>query len=362
LRALAAVILMGCGVTALSAEAGKQGLVITSVKGDVRLSVRGEPRTAQKGNVVELSASIRTGRASSIELQQGQTTVAAGADTQLDIPATAVRGDLLEKVVQSSGNTFYSVAKRGAKKFRVETPYLVAVVKGTQFNVAVQEDASTVSLFEGSLEIRSLDGSDVVNIEAGQIAVRRASETRIRVLRMDTGEPVARRSESAAGADAAVARNADESSGTASVAGRTASDDVSLGTRSSGGGREKTASTSAEVRTPVVKAGIDLGDRAVSAGTKAGLELNRTNVTANVNTGIDLSAGTVAVATNTGVDLGAASVTAGINAGVDLDAGAVNAGVDAGVDLGAASVTAGVSTGVDLSAGTLGAGLDAGLA
>jgi len=181
-------------------------LVIADLKGDVRLSVRGEPRAAQKGNAVDLPATIRTGRASSIELHQGQTTVAAGADTQLDIPATAVHGDLIERVVQSRGNTFYSVAKRGAKKFRVETPYLVAVVKGTQFNVAVQDDAATVSLFEGRLEIRSADGSDSVDLQAGEIAVRRASDTRIRVLRMDTGEPVAR-SESSGGGGPAVARN-----------------------------------------------------------------------------------------------------------------------------------------------------------
>jgi hypothetical protein len=122
----------------LAAHPASQELVIADLEGDVRLSVRGEPRAAQKGNTVDLPATIRTGRGSSIELHQGKTTVAAGADTRPDIPATARSGALLERVVQSRGNTFYNVAKRGAKKFRVETPYLVAVVKGTQFNVSVQ--------------------------------------------------------------------------------------------------------------------------------------------------------------------------------------------------------------------------------
>jgi hypothetical protein len=380
LRALATVILcMGFGTAGFAADAGKQDLVITSVKGDVRLSERGEPRTAQKGNVVELSATIRTGRASSIELKQGQTTVAAGADTQLDIPATAVRGDLLERVVQSSGNTFYSVAKRGAKKFRVETPYLVAVVKGTQFNVAVQEDAATVSLFEGSLEIRSADGSDVVNIEAGQIAVRRASETRIRVLRMDTGEPVAQRTDSNAGAGAAVARNADESSatvaGSATGDARTSIENVALNTSSSSGGREpaatKSTSTrisiqSAEVRLPAVRADADLVDRSVAtAGIAANVDvatdLGAASVTAGINAGVDLGAGSITAGVNTGVDLGAASVTAGVGAAVDLGVGTIDTGVAAGVDLGAASVTAGVGAAVDLGTGTIDTGVAAGV-
>ena len=38
------------------------------------------------------------------------------------------------------------------RKLRVETPYLVAVIKGTQFNVAVTGDTSTISLHEGVLE------------------------------------------------------------------------------------------------------------------------------------------------------------------------------------------------------------------
>jgi hypothetical protein len=366
-------------VSAFAADAATpQDLVIADLKGDVRLSVRGEPRAAQKGNAVDLPATIRTGRASAIELHQGQTTVAAGADTQLDIPATAVRGDLLERVVQSSGNTFYSVAKRGAKKFRVETPYLVAVVKGTQFNVAVQDDAATVSLFEGRLEIRSADGSDVVDLEAGEIAIRRASDTRIRVLRMDTGEPVAR-SQSSSGGGPAVASRGDNSV-SADVATATNSGRTSPGV-TIGPGDAVASIAGVEVRQNVdadaglqsettvramgvnaaVDTGVDLGGGAVNVGADAGVELGDATVNAGVNAGVDLGAGTVNVGADAGVDLGAASVTAGASAAVDLGAGTVDVGADASVDLGAASVTAGASAGVDLGAGTVDIGADAGV-
>lgn len=380
LRFLATIALgVSLHAGAFAADAGTpQDLVIADLKGDVRLSVRGEPRAAQKGNTVDLPATIRTGRASAIELHQGQTTVAAGADTQLDIPATAVRGELLERVVQSRGNTFYSVAKRGAKKFRVETPYLVAVVKGTQFNVAVQDDAATVSLFEGRLEIRSADGSDVVNLEAGEIAIRRASDTRIRVLRMDTGEPVARSESSAGGGGPAVAsrgENAVSADGaTVTNTSRTAPV-VSVG-------RDPIAMLPVDIRTNVetdvglqtettvramgvtaaVDTGTDIVGGAVNVGADASVDVGGASVTAGTSASVDLGAGTVDVGADAGVDLGAASVTAGASAGVDLGAGTADIGADAGVDLGGGTVTAGVGAdvGADLGAGTVDVGADVG--
>ena len=60
-------------------------------------------------------------------------------DTDVEIPAEAVDGNLVARLVQHSGNVFYDVAPRDVGKLRVETPFLVAVIKGTQFNVAVQD-------------------------------------------------------------------------------------------------------------------------------------------------------------------------------------------------------------------------------
>ena len=87
--------------------------------------------------------------------------------------------------MQHRGNVFYDVAPRDVGKLRVETPLLVAVIKGTQFNVAVQEDSTTISLFEGRLEIRTPDDSDVVQLNAGEIAIRSRADGSIRVVGMD---------------------------------------------------------------------------------------------------------------------------------------------------------------------------------
>ena len=38
---------------------------------------------------------------------------------------------------------------------------------------ATQEDSTTIALFEGHLEVRASDDSDVVDLDAGEIAIRR---------------------------------------------------------------------------------------------------------------------------------------------------------------------------------------------
>ena len=78
--------------------------------------------------------------------------------------------------MQPRGNAFYDIGKREGRKLRVETPYLVGVIKGTQFNVAAQDDSTTISLFEGLLEVRASDDSAVVDLKAGEIASRRRGD------------------------------------------------------------------------------------------------------------------------------------------------------------------------------------------
>src|SRR5262245_64362773 len=56
--------------------------------------------------------------------------------------------------------------------------------KGTQFNVVVSDDSTTVSLFEGSLELLATDGGAAVHLNAGEIAIRRKGEDAIRVIPM----------------------------------------------------------------------------------------------------------------------------------------------------------------------------------
>jgi hypothetical protein len=168
---------------ALAIDSGD--IVVVSLRGEVHVTINGAPRKMRAGGVLELPASIRTGRDGAIELRQGATSVSVGPETLLEFPALERRGAPVDRIVQPRGNAFYNIGKREGRKLRVETPYLVGVIKGTQFNVAARDDSTTISLFEGLLEVRAADDSAIVDLKAGEIAARRRGEQAISVSKMD---------------------------------------------------------------------------------------------------------------------------------------------------------------------------------
>src|SRR5215469_598001 len=195
-RQLLLLLLMStvsCGTAFAGPPAAALDVTVASVQGDVSVTVQARRLEVHKGDVVPLPATIYTGPSGSIELRQGNTTLSVAPNSQLVIPAPTVPGEPIDRVIQAHGNAFYNVAKRETRKLHVESAYLVAVVKGTQFSVVAQDDSATIALFEGRLEVRASDDSDVVDLQAGEIAIRHATDSAIRMLRMETGEPVAHR-------------------------------------------------------------------------------------------------------------------------------------------------------------------------
>ena len=190
-RSLIALSLTLGAPLALALDTGD--IVVTNTHGEVHFIIAGRETELQSGMVLELPATVRTGPDGSVGLMQGATAVNIGSDTVLEFPALEKRGGPIDRIIQSRGNAFYDIGKREGRKLRVETPYLVGVVKGTQFNVAAQGSASTISLFEGKLEIRAADDSDVVDITSGEVASRSLGDRGINVFRMDARPPLTQR-------------------------------------------------------------------------------------------------------------------------------------------------------------------------
>jgi hypothetical protein len=295
-------------------------------------------------------------------MHQAQTSITVAADTEIEIPAEAADGQLIARLVQHRGNVFYDVAHREAGRLRVETPLLVAVIKGTQFNVSVQEDSTTISLFEGRLEIRTPDDNEVIQLNAGEIAIRSRTDTSIRVVGMDEERaptPTPRAAVPAA-ADGALAdssrvdgtrialNGAPLANNTAAITVGGAAPNVGLAVAPSLG--ILTLDTKIDPRDNL-NLGVALNTRVDAGAAALGLE-----------TGLNLGAGSVGLGLDTGVDLGAGTVDLGLNAGVDLGAGTVDLGLDAGIDLGAGTVDLGLDKGIELGAGAIDLGLDTGIA
>lgn len=268
-------------------------------------------------------------------MTQAGTTITVSNDTDVEIPAEAVDGNLVARLVQHQGNVFYDVAPRDLGKLRVETPFLVAVIKGTQFNVAVQADRTTISLFEGQLEILTPDGSDIIQLDAGEIAIRSLLDDAIRIVGMDdesvavpdadaaAAQPADAVDAQAATVEAGSGRLVNEERGAVAAKKNTVTESLELGAQID-------TSTRADVARGL---GVDLGSakadlvrEAVGLGARADVDVGAT---------VDLGVASAAV----DVDLGGVvttDVVANLDVGGTLDLGApldLGGGLDFGVTL-----------------------------
>ena len=324
---------------------------VTTVGGEVDVTMAGAAVEVRPNSDVTLPARVVTGHDGTLGITQAGTNITVSNDTDIEIPAEAVDGNLVARLVQHRGNVFYDVAPRDTGKLRVETPLLVAVIKGTQFNVAVQQDSTTISLFEGRLEIRTPDGSEVIELNAGEIAIRSRVDETIRVVGMNDDRVAAARPAARPAVDA-----------------RAQVDMPSLNVQ----GGERVADVA--VRTPGADSkpspGLPGGDAAVaiSGGLTAAnvavttsLDAAVAKVDAGIGANIDLAAGRVDVGLDTGVDVAGVGADIGLDAALDLGGGNVDVGLDTGVTVGGASADLGLDTAIDLGAGSVDLGANAGL-
>ena len=309
---------------------GDSNIYVTSVAGDVAVTMAGNPVTVEPKSTVALPARIVTGDDGTLGLTQAGTNISVASDSDVEIPAEAVDGNLVARLVQHRGNVFYDVAKRDVGKLRVETPLLVAVIKGTQFNVAVDENGTTISLFEGHLQILSPGTDDIVELDAGEIAIRTLLDDAIRVVGMDavrlptpTSRPVA-----AAGAEDAAPQ---ETSVATTVAAR-----EDTGAKPADEARAVAVETTVESATVIkpkesVGAVLDAREQLVVAAVDTRVDIGVVSVDA-VDTKLD-------VALDTRTDIGAVDPGATVDVGggvglvADLDLGTVT-DVGATIDLG----------------------------
>ncbi|HKQ16828.1 MAG TPA: FecR domain-containing protein [Steroidobacteraceae bacterium] len=334
--------------------------MVVTVHGTVNATMAGMTVPLSAGAILQLPATVRTGADGAVELRQGPSTFAAAGNTELEIPQSAAQDGLVERIVQIRGNAFYSIGKRTGTRLRVEAPYLVAVIKGTQFNVAAQEDSTTIALFEGHLEVRASDDSDVVDLDAGEIAIRRRNDVSISVLRLNAARGDTRRNPELASRQQADSSNP----GSSAIVAR--SDNTSVRSRVDAPTISVDSASSGAVTTPARAQVVDaVADTTTNVTAKAAIEVDARDsapVAANVDVDAKVAGAGVDAGATTTVDVAGVSANAGASAAVDVPAGSVDVGVGAGAAVGgAASVDTSVSAGADLSAGTVAASGDVGV-
>ena len=357
--------------------ASRGDIVVVTVHGSVSATMAGMTVPLSAGAILQLPATVRTGTDGAVELRQGPSTFAAAGNTELEIPESAAQDGLVERIIQIRGNAFYSIGKRTGTRLRVEAPYLVAVIKGTQFNVAAQEDSTTIALFEGRLEVRASDDSDVVNLEAGDIAIRRRNDVSIDVLRLNAARGDTRRNPELA------ARQRPDSSNSNSSAIVARSDDTSVRPRLDTTTTTDNGAGSGVVTTPERGRIVDaIADTTTNVTANTAIEVDArdsspvaanvdvdakvagvsADVGASASAGVDLNAGTVAASGAVDVAAGPVTVDTSVGAAADVQPGTVNVGTDTSVAAAGLPVDAGAGAAVSVPSGAVDVGLDTSVA
>ena len=113
--------------------------------------------------------SIRTGSNGRVLLVRGEERIVISPNSEIGIPAVSQDG-LPTTITQKAGSISLEVEKRNVQHFEVETPYLAAVVKGTQFRVSVDGRGAKVDVTRGQVQVSDFKTGQNVLVVPGQTA------------------------------------------------------------------------------------------------------------------------------------------------------------------------------------------------
>ncbi|WP_284878076.1 FecR family protein, partial [Brevundimonas sp. MEB006b] len=142
---------------------------IREVAGVVRVAIPARPAAnGSVGQVLPTGTSVTTGGNGRAMITNGQQRVVVGPNSRTTL-APEVGG--MTRVLQDLGSALFQVDRQRQPHFRVETPLLAAVVKGTTFTVTVDPMGDRVHVAEGLVEVRANNGNAVSDVAAGATAL-----------------------------------------------------------------------------------------------------------------------------------------------------------------------------------------------
>ncbi|MGY3034581.1 hypothetical protein ACVIIV_003751 [Bradyrhizobium sp. USDA 4354] len=167
-RALLAVLILGTTSSAFAADDGVWS--VSKSSGEVWLATSSSQQVSlsQEGTL-KPGDTIRTGRNGRVLLVRGEETILIAPNSVVGLPAEKKDG-LSTTIIQQAGSILLEVEKRNVKHFEVETPYLAAVVKGTQFSVTVSAGSTRVGVLRGRVEVSDFKTGQIAQLMPGQAA------------------------------------------------------------------------------------------------------------------------------------------------------------------------------------------------
>jgi hypothetical protein len=164
--------MMALFVTASSsALAADDGIwSVSKSSGEVWITATGaQPASLKQEDSLKPGDTIRTGRNGRVLLVRGEETILIAPNSEIGVPSEKKDG-LSTTIQQRAGSILLEVEKRNVKHFEVETPYLAAVVKGTQFSVTIDGASTRVEVSRGQVEVADFKSGQIAQVLPGQAA------------------------------------------------------------------------------------------------------------------------------------------------------------------------------------------------
>jgi len=166
--ALAAAFIVVAASAAFAVDGGDW--TVSKSSGEVWLTGSAVQQASLKQeDVLKPGDTVRTGRTGRVLLKRGEEMIMVSPNSVVGVPAQNKEG-LSTTIMQQAGSILLDVEKRNVKHFEVETPYLAAVVKGTQFRVTVNAGKTTVDVVRGQVEVADFKSGQIAQVMAGQHA------------------------------------------------------------------------------------------------------------------------------------------------------------------------------------------------
>src|SRR3954466_9881343 len=166
--AFAAALILG---TASAASAADDGVwSVGKATGEVWVATSGAQQVSlNQQEALKPGDPIGAGRNGRVLLVRGEETILISPNSVVGLPTESKEG-LSTTIIQQAGSILLEVEKRNVKHFEVETPYLAAVVKGTQFSVTVNADSTKVGVLRGQVEVSDFKTGQIAQVLPGQAA------------------------------------------------------------------------------------------------------------------------------------------------------------------------------------------------
>ena len=160
-----AVISVTPGNRAFASE--QRNWVIVDTVGHVRLM--GQVQRLEPGDVLPPNQALITEAGAQATLVQGEDVMVVYGNSRVEVPQEP-EGSSVTRIFHRLGEVLFDVTPRASRSFQVESPLLIAGIKGTRcnaFSVIVNDQGSRLSVIEGHVEVSSRDSQEATSVTTG---------------------------------------------------------------------------------------------------------------------------------------------------------------------------------------------------